>query len=164
MTSRRRAGAWRTGSWPVMAVVLVAALVIGARGDGSPATAEARVQRLAKSLACPECAGQSVAESNAPVAQAIRAEIGREVAAGRSDGQIKALLLDKYGQRVLLAPSGRGLVGLVWALPAAALVAGLAGLAAVFLRWRRWAGADRTPSPADRALVAARLEEEGPPR
>ncbi len=48
----------------------------------------------------------------------------------------------------------------MWALPVAALICAVAGLAVTFRRWRREAAAERDPTDEDRALVAAALASE----
>ncbi len=60
-------------------------------------------------------------------------------------------LAARYGERILLTPGRSGLVGLVWALPVAALVAALAGVALAFRRWRGRGVVHATD--ADRELV-----------
>jgi cytochrome c-type biogenesis protein CcmH len=136
--------------WAALAVVLVAFLAIGARGSGRPPTDAERAHHLATLLRCPTCHSQSMANSDAPAAQAGRDEILRRVQAGQSDAEIKAFFVGRYGDAILLDPPRRGVSTLVWVLPVLAVVAALAGLAVAFSRWRprrRHASAD------DEALV-----------
>ena len=126
--------------WPVLGVVLVAALFVGARSDDGPKTDAERVTDLTATFQCPTCRGQSVRDSNAPVAAAIRSDVARRVEEGESDEEIRTAVVRRYGEGVLLNPPGSGIAGLVWILPVAALVAGLAGLALAFRRWKvAWA-------------------------
>lgn len=138
--------------WLVMAVVVVVALFIGGRGDGTPATAAERTDRIAKTVRCPTCEGLSVAESDAPASRAIRDDIARRIDDRQTDGEIRAFLVSRYGRDVLLKPESRGVAGLVWALPVAGGVLALAGLVAAFRRWGRRVTLD--PSDEDRVLVA----------
>ena len=124
-------------SWLALTVVVVTALVVGVV-DREDASAEARVTRIAESVMCPTCDGQSVADSQAPAANNVRQEIARRVDAGQTDDEIRAALAQTFGRRVILNPPRSGTAGLVWAIPVAALVVALAGLAATFRRWRRW--------------------------
>ncbi len=48
----------------------------------------------------------------------------------------------------------------MWALPVAALVCAVTGLAVAFRRWRREAAGEGDPTDADRRLVAAALASE----
>ncbi|MEX2658049.1 MAG: cytochrome c-type biogenesis protein CcmH [Acidimicrobiales bacterium] len=116
--------------------IVVVALAVGASGSDGPRSDPERAQAIAASVRCPTCAGQSVAASDAPAAEQIRAEIDRRVAAGESDDRIKASLVAAYGEGILLNPPASGVAGLVWVLPVAALVFAAGGLAMAFRRWR----------------------------
>ena len=122
--------------WLALAVVLIGALVIGTRGDGHPRTTEERVRSVAASVRCPTCRSQSALESDATAARAVRDEIRRRVTSGESDAQIRAFLVSRYGDDILLRPEGHGVAALVWALPVAAFVIAVAGLTVAFRRWR----------------------------
>jgi cytochrome c-type biogenesis protein CcmH len=87
---------------------------------------------------CPACSGETVADSQAPVAVNIRKQIARKVAEGESDDEIREDLAATYGDRVILNPPKSGIAGLVWVLPVAVLVAAFAGLVLAFRRWSRW--------------------------
>jgi cytochrome c-type biogenesis protein CcmH len=145
MTGRR----WMP--WLALALVLGVALVVGTAGTGGPRTDAERKDHLASELRCPTCRGQSVRDSDAPAAAAIRAEIARRVDEGQSDEEILAYVDGKFPESLRLTPPASGLGALVWALPVVALVAAVAGLAVAFRRWR----AEPLPAPSDddRALV-----------
>jgi cytochrome c-type biogenesis protein CcmH len=138
-----------------MAVVLAGALVIGAQTRSRP-TESARVQHIASEIRCPQCRSQSVAESDAATAKAVRDDIRRRVRAGESDGQIIGSIVSKFGGDILLKPKASGVAGLVWVLPVAAVVVALAAMAFAFRRWRARPGA--VVSPEDRALVERAME------
>jgi cytochrome c-type biogenesis protein CcmH len=140
--------------WAPLAVVLALALGVGSFGPRGPTTDEDRALAIARVVQCPQCDGETVAESNAPAAQNVRVEIDTQVRAGRTDEQITAALEEKYPGRVLTPPGG-GLAGLVWVLPVVALVVAGAGLAVAFRRWGE--PADRRATAADRALVERAL-------
>jgi cytochrome c-type biogenesis protein CcmH len=125
-------------SYALMAVVLIGALAIGARGDGTPRTDAERANALAETIRCPTCRSQSAAQSDTVAATAVRAEIARRIAAGETDGQIRRYFSSRYGEEILLTPRASGLTGLVWILPVVALVLAAAGLTVAFRRWRRW--------------------------
>jgi cytochrome c-type biogenesis protein CcmH len=130
----------------VLLAVLAVALGVGAAREARPSGTSARVTRIAKDVRCPTCEGLSANESDAPASVAIRDQIRAKVEAGYSNGQIRAYLVDRYGQDILLKPSATGVSALVWALPVAGLTAALAGLVLVFRRWRR---ARSQVAPAD---------------
>ncbi len=147
----------RVASWGVMAVVLVAALAVGGR-DGSPPTDVERVQRITEQIRCPTCRSQSVADSDAPAAEAIREEALRRVQEGQTDEQILTYFLSRYPDDILLDPPKTGIGAIVWALPVIAVVAAVAGLAVAFRRWRPKV---RRVTDQDRALVERALDESG---
>lgn len=144
--------------WVVMAVVAGTALMIGVTGERGAATETERVRAIASEVRCPTCQGLSAAESDAKAARAIRQEITERLRAGESPGEIRAFLVSRYGEDILLRPPASGISGLVWAAPVAALVAAVAGLVAAFARWRRRAGALGVASVEDRRLVKQALE------
>lgn len=144
--------------WLVLLVVVAAALAYGVADDRTPSTLEDRADALAAEVRCPTCRSESAFESQAASARAVRADIRERLEAGESEGDIRAYLVSRYGQEILLTPSATGASALVWVLPVAALVAASAGLAFAFRRWRRAAEAE--PTDDDRALVAEALRRE----
>jgi len=126
----------RWGAWVVLLVVVAGALVAGTQDSGAKTDSE-RVQSIAKSVRCPTCRGQSVADSDAPAAANVRKDIERRVADGQSNDDIRSALAARFGDSILLTPPRDGVAGLVWVLPVIALVAALAGITFAFRRWRR---------------------------
>jgi cytochrome c-type biogenesis protein CcmH len=140
-------------AWLALAAVVATALLVavaGSRGENASRTEQA--ETIARSVRCPTCRGQSVAESAAPAAQAIRAEIGRRLDAGESRDEIESYLVGRYGSDILLTPPRGGVGGLVWVVPVVVIVGAAAGLGLALQRWSRRSLAQ--PSDEDRALVA----------
>lgn len=126
-------------AWLCLAAVVAVALVIGVT-DREPATADERARRIGDSVMCPACSGETVSNSQAPVAVNIRRQIQARVAEGQSDQEIRDALAAAYGERVIMNPPKSGVAGLVWVLPVVALVAAAAGLVVAFRRWgSEWA-------------------------
>lgn len=142
--------------WVTIAVAAVALLGIATFDSSGPETTTERVQRLHESFACPQCDGQSVAESNAAVAAEIRNFISDEVRAGSTDTEIRDQLIGGYGGDVLLNPPAEGFSALIWILPVVVVVLGAAGWVAVI---RRDGDGSRSASVADEALVTAARRE-----
>jgi cytochrome c-type biogenesis protein CcmH len=122
--------------WIALALVVTGALIVGTTGGGRRTDAE-RVQSIARSVRCPTCRGQSVADSDAPAAANVRKDIERRVADGQSDDEIRGALADRFGDSILLTPPSRGVAGLVWVLPVLGTVIAFVGVALAFRRWRR---------------------------
>ncbi|GAL26014.1 cytochrome c-type heme lyase subunit nrfF [Vibrio variabilis] len=59
---------------------------------------------LAKTLRCPMCQNQNLVESNSPVAKDIRLRVFELVKSGQSNQQVKAYMVDRYGEHVLYQP------------------------------------------------------------
>lgn len=115
----------RLRSFPVFAAALVLffALAVMSRPTSNPI--QSRIDHLTHVVRCPSCEGLSVAQSNATSSLAIRHEIERKVRSGLSDSAILTSLQSRYGQRILLSPSGRGVGVVLWLVPLAAVAGGV---------------------------------------
>ena len=143
----------RWSSYVLLLVVVGTALFLGTRSGDGPATAAERADHISSEVRCPTCEGLSAAESESPASMAIRKEIRRRVDMGESDDKIRSFLVGSYGHDILLRPSSTGVGALVWALPVAALVCALAGLALAFRRWQARAALGATATADDRLIV-----------
>jgi cytochrome c-type biogenesis protein CcmH len=156
----------RWPAWVLLVLVVVGFLAVGATRSNGPSTPEERAERLEQHVACPTCSGESVYESRATASEAIKTRIRTLVDEGQlTDDQIIGTIEQSFGAQVLLVPKATGFDALVWALPVAALVCAIAGLAVTFRRWRREAATQTDPTEDDRELVAAamRSEDDSPP-
>jgi cytochrome c-type biogenesis protein CcmH len=97
---------------------------------------EARARHLSQELRCMVCQNQSIDDSDAPLAHDLRVLVRNRLAKGDSDQQVLNFLVARYGDFVLLKPPLQLDTLLLWGLPPAALVAGLAALM-VMARRRR---------------------------
>lgn len=139
----RRHRAW----WVGMAVVVVGVLVFAGGRAPDEGTGDERLYALAGQLKCLQCVGESVAASQAPLAEQFRDEIRAQMATGASDDEILAFFVDRYGDQVLLEPPTTGLSALVWVLPVLVVGAAVVGLGFAFGRWRSTAGGVGGPAP-----------------
>ena len=101
----------------------------------SDAELDRRAAEVADQLRCPVCRNQSVLESSSRLAREMQGVIRERLAAGESPEQVKAYFVRSYGDWILLQPEPEGFNLLVYALPAALL---LAGGVVVILLVRRW--------------------------
>jgi cytochrome c-type biogenesis protein CcmH len=74
------------------------------------------------------CQSESIDESDAPLARDLRQLVRQQVAQGRSDAQIRAYLVSKYGQFVLLAPKPSLGNAILWVGPLLVIAVGAAAL------------------------------------
>lgn len=120
MTDRRRRGL-RT------ALVASAAIAVAAAGllmaiFFAPSPSQAEVERdVFSTLRCPVCAGESIADSTAPVSAAMREEAARQLADGRTTEEVLEWFAQTYGAGILLEPCPQGAGLLMWAMPVAAV-------------------------------------------
>ena len=121
-----------------LAVAIAAILCIGASADPSERLRdpgqEARARHLFQQFRCVVCQNESIDDSDADLAHDLRQIVRQQVAAGRSDDQIKAFLVDRYGEFILLTPRLSLGNAALWFAPVLILVAGGAFFA---LRARR---------------------------
>jgi cytochrome c-type biogenesis protein CcmH len=145
----------RKWAWLALAVAAVVVLVAGARRDPTEGSSNDRMYAIAAQMKCMQCVGESVANSQAPLAIQMRAEIIRQMRAGQTDDEIFNYFADRYGQQVLLNPSGSGFASLVWIVPVVVIALGLLGVGVAMTRRRRDPSSGKVQvSAQDRDLVA----------
>jgi cytochrome c-type biogenesis protein CcmH len=66
---------------------------------------EARARHIFEQVRCLVCQNESIDDSQAELAHDLRHLVREQVRQGRSDGQIKRYLVDRYGEFVLMRPS-----------------------------------------------------------
>jgi cytochrome c-type biogenesis protein CcmH len=129
--------------------VLAAALEVRSFDDPDK---QARYERLVRELRCLVCQNQSLADSDADLAQDLRDEVFRIIQNGKSDEEAVAFLVERYGDFVLYRPPVKPLTMLLWAGPAL-LFAVAGGMAWRQYRKRRAAEEEAPLSPAERARL-----------
>lgn len=78
---------------------------------------EARATRLMGGIRCIQCQGQSIHDSDAPIAAAMRHEVRSRIKAGESDAQINSWLKSRYGEWISFEPPSHGAGLILWVLP-----------------------------------------------
>ena len=100
------------------------AQTVPAEGRFSDPAQEARVHNLQRQLRCMVCQGQSIDESDAPLAQDLRRLVREQIAAGKSDAEILDYLHSRYGDFILMQPPVQSHTLLLWLTPLMVLAAG----------------------------------------
>ena len=121
----------------IMAVLLIvlATPAVRAVGDGQPG-----FQEIEESLTCQCGCGLTVHSCNhlaCPSAIPLRQEIRAQMALGLDKDGILAHFEEKYGEKILSAPTTRGFNLIAWLAPFVMLGAGGLVVILTLLRWRR---------------------------
>ena len=90
--------------------------------------AEARLKHLAVELRCLVCQNQTLADSNAPLAEDLRREVREMIAKNMSDQEIIEFLTARYGDFVLYRPPLKATTTLLWVGPFVLLTIGATAL------------------------------------
>jgi cytochrome c-type biogenesis protein CcmH len=108
---------------------------------------------------CVEC-GTVLSVSNSPVADQERAFIRQQIAQGRDKQQIKAALVDQYGDEVLADPGTGGFNKTLWIVPIVLVLLAATGIGVAVKRWRRLPPREEELPPPLSPEDAARLDAE----
>jgi cytochrome c-type biogenesis protein CcmH/NrfF len=135
----------------LVACALAAASSALAAGPPSAADLEAE-------LVCPVCE-TTLDQSDAPVAQRMKAFIRERIAVGDTEGEIKDALVAEFGQGVLATPPKSGFGLLAWLIPLGALVAGALTVGLLVYGWSRRRPPPQAEPPLDPELDR-RVDEE----
>jgi cytochrome c-type biogenesis protein CcmH len=143
-----------------MVILLFPSLAVA--GEATPLAEnpqiEARLKVLAVELRCLVCQNQTLADSNAPLAEDLRREVREMIARNMSDKEIIDFLVTRYGDFVLYRPPLKTTTTLLWVGPFLLLVGGAIALV-MALRRRQKKVADVALSEAERNRVAQLLSE-----
>ena len=121
---------------------------------------EARARALSAQLRCMVCQNESIDESHADLARDLRVLVRERLQAGDSDDQIRAFLVRRYGDFILLKPPFKLETWLLWGAPFLFLLAG-GGIIFVARRRQKSLAPATSLSEAERATLEAMLGDEG---
>ncbi|HIV73083.1 MAG TPA: cytochrome c-type biogenesis protein CcmH [Candidatus Aquabacterium excrementipullorum] len=76
-----------------------------------------RANHLASELRCLVCQNQTIADSTAPLARQLKAEVRHQLARGATDQQVLDFMAERYGDFVLYRPPVTPLTWLLWTGP-----------------------------------------------
>jgi cytochrome c-type biogenesis protein CcmH len=101
---------------------------------------EARARAITKELRCVVCVSESIDDSNADIAKDLRVLVRERIVAGDSDAEVRAFVVDRYGEFVLFRPPFTLRNAALWFSGPLLLLAGGA-VALAFIRRRSRASA-----------------------
>jgi cytochrome c-type biogenesis protein CcmH len=119
---------------------------------------EMRARALSGELRCLVCQNESIDDSEAPLARDIRVLIRERIGKGESNDSVRAYLVSRYGDFILLKPPFKPETLLLWLSPV--LTLGLGVTAALYAR-RRAPSATPRLSEEEEARLAALTAEDG---
>lgn len=118
---------------------------------------EERLKRLESQLRCLVCQNQTLADSDAPLAGDLRREVRALASSGKSDDEIRAFLVARYGDFVLYQPPVKATTWLLWFGPLLLLAGGGAIWFALVRRRSRPDSASSAPASSDASARAREL-------
>lgn len=136
-----------------VAVLAFSGLVLGKEDP----VLEQRVRALSLQLRCLVCQNQTLADSNAPLAEDLRNQIREQLGRGASEQEVVDFLVARYGDFVLYNPPLKASTALLWSGPFLFLALGFFIL--IFRMKRR--KAEQLPLSDDEHRRAMRLLEGG---
>jgi cytochrome c-type biogenesis protein CcmH len=125
----------RANRFRILGSVLLGALLLMGASDNS-----SRIDKLGHQMMCMCSCSQILMECNhvgCTYSDTMRKELTAAVDAGKSDSDVLALFVEKYGTTVLAAPTHSGFDRVAWLLPYIALIGGIGGVALVVRAWQR---------------------------
>lgn len=137
-----------------VAFVILAPVSFAARPDEmlSDPVLEARAEAISREIRCVVCQSENIDESDADIAHDLRVLIREQLKAGASDDDIRAFLVARYGDFVLMKPPFKAKTFLIWTGPFLLLIGGGFFIVAFYRRAGR-----HEPAPLN-AQEQARLD------
>lgn len=142
----------------VLALFLTVAPVWAVQPDemlADPAL-EARARAISREIRCPVCQGETIDDSNAPIARDLRIIIRERLVTGDTDADVVDYIVARYGEGVLFNPPVKGVNLILWLAGPALL---LAGIAVAVAAGRRRIVPETALSPEEDARVREILKE-----
>lgn len=116
------------------------------------------MRHLTKQLRCLVCQNETLADSQAPLAEDLRREIRAQIKAGKSDQEIMAYATQRYGDFVLYNPPVKATTYFLWFGPFVLLILGTLFLYR-YLKTRREAIEVKPLTPEERRRAERLLKE-----
>lgn len=139
--------------------LIVAALIWAGTQAQASEDLQDRELALAAQLRCVVCQNQTVAESQAPMAQDMRREIRTQLEQGHSNAEVIAFFEQRYGAFVRYNPPWKPSTWLLWCGP---FLAALGGFLLLRRSLRRGSPENAPLSPEQRQRASQWLDEKKP--
>jgi cytochrome c-type biogenesis protein CcmH len=124
----------RAGLLAGLLAVVMPAIAIDTEAAFDDPVLQHRYESINRELRCLVCQNQTIADSNATLAQDLRREVREMIAAGKTDAEIREFMIERYGDFVLYRPRMTAQNFLLWAAPALLLIVAAVVLVRVLRR------------------------------
>jgi cytochrome c-type biogenesis protein CcmH len=121
----------------VKALLATAAAALALAAPALASEQHPTLSELENQIMCPICAGETLAQSDSPPAQRIKAHIQLRIRQGWTRSRIKRELVEIWGPRILAAPPRHGWDLLAWVLPLAGIIGGAGVIGVLAWGWSR---------------------------
>jgi cytochrome c-type biogenesis protein CcmH len=115
-----------------------------------------RYDTLIHELRCLVCQNETIADSQVSLAADLRNQVHAQIAAGKSDAEVKRYLTDRYGDFVLYRPPFKATTWLLWIGPFVVLLIALI----VAVRYARARRRHRAPVVVDNDALVRLIDTE----
>jgi cytochrome c-type biogenesis protein CcmH len=119
-----------------------------------------RYQDFIEELRCPKCQNQNLAGSNSPISADLRRELHRLLQEGKTDQEITAYMVSRYGEFVLYRPPLNKQTVVLWFLPLGLLALGAAAVLLLNRRKSNIVAADEQSVHQEAEQLLARYQQE----
>ena len=119
-------------------------LMVGCSARNDVPDIERQAQQVNKRVMCPVCPGESIDQSQHPLAVQMRDIVREKLSLGLTKSDINDFFVERYGPRVLMEPPSDGVHVAIWIFPAVFFVI---ALAALYVTMRIMVGHGRTNNP-----------------
>lgn len=120
-----------------------------------------RYHQFTDELRCPKCQNQNLSGSNSPIAEDLRRELHRLLQEGKTDQEVIAFMVERYGDFVLYRPRFNAETAVLWLAPVLFLGLGIVVLVVIVSRQRKNQEPNDQPlEDHDRSTLVTILEEE----
>ena len=119
--------------WRASVLALLSALLLGVAIPSAAFDIESmptpemqrRYDGLTHELRCMQCQNQSIADSPVGLASDLRRDVREQIIAGKSDAEIRASMVARYGNVILFRPPFTASTAWVWVFPFLLLLVGV---------------------------------------
>lgn len=108
-----------------------------------------RYEELTHEFRCMQCQNNTIADSPVGLASDLRRDVAEQLIAGKSDDEIRAYMVQRYGDVILFRPPFKARTAWVWIAPVIFLIGGIFVAVRIVRRRASLVATDDTPVEAE---------------